>query len=352
MFEYSANLLRLVRGDAQLAPRVVIFYVSGQCNLNCAYCEDFGARRNAHTDAPVSLENARRILRVIRTGTDALILTGGEPLLHPQIDGIISVAKHELKFREVSIITNATLLDRHEKSLPALDRIIVSLDSLDAQLWSGVIQMPLATVQTIHDNVRRYAAMQKQYGYTMILNAVLNAQTIPGAFALLDFCAQHNLLVSFSPQAVNNLPHYDLMVSQEYKALVQELIARKKRGAPIVGSVRYLETMRDLAPYDCYPLLAPRVAPDGGLAYPCRPLEKANNGQGGRTANLLQIENWAQAYAQSESAYGIPPRACASCFQQCYAEPSLMQTHPFAFLWETARYRASRRGHLDTYAPG
>lgn len=352
MFDYAANLFRVVRGDRRLCPRVVIFYVSGQCNLNCMYCEDYGARRNARADAPVSLDDARRILRVIRTGAGALILTGGEPLLHPHIDEIVLAAKREMRFRQVTIITNAMLLDRHEKILPALDRVIVSLDSIDPQIWSGVIQMPPSTAQTILENIRRYAAMQKQYGYTMIVNAVLNAQTMPGALALLDFCEQHRLLVSFSPQAVSNLPHYDLLVSQEYQALVQTLIERKKRGAPIVGSLPYLETMRDLAPYDCYPLLAPRVMPDGGLAYPCRPLEKAQNGQGGRAANLLHAQNWTQVVAQSASAYGSPPRACASCFQQCYAEPSLMQTRPLTLLWETLRYRASRQGRLVTYAPG
>jgi hypothetical protein len=50
--------------------------------------------------------------------------------------------------------------------------------------------------------------------------------------------------------------------------------------------------------------------------------------------------------------YGSPPRLCSSCFQQCYAESSLLQSHPAAALNEWLRYPASRQARLFTYAPG
>jgi len=352
MLTYLRNLLKLARDDRRLVPQAVIFHVSGQCNFNCAYCEDYGARRNSQTDAPISLDDALHVLRVIRTGADSLILTGGEPLLHPQIDEIVRAAKNDFRFRQLTLITNGLLLPNHETLLPALDRLIVSLDSIDMQMWSAIINMPAATAQSILDNIVRYAAIQKKHGYTMIVNAVLNPQTIPGALVLLDFCERNHLLVSFSPQAVLNLPQYDLLVSEEYQRLLDALIERKKRGAPILGSCAYLQTLRDMNPYDCYPLLVPRVMPDGGLVYPCRPLEKAHDGQGGRDANLLQVEHWDEADDKSFEMYGKPPRVCTSCFQQCYAEPSLMQARPLTFLWENLRYPASRKGNLTTYAPG
>jgi hypothetical protein len=88
------------------------------------------------------------------------------------------------------------------------------------------------------------------------------------------------------------------------------------------------------------------------LAYPCRPLEKGNNGQGGRVVNLLNVKKWDDAWAKADSIYGQPPRNCHSCFQQCYAEPSLMQSKPLTLLWENLRYPTSRKGKLTTYAPG
>ena len=352
MFSYAANLFKLARNDRHLHPRVAIYYVTGQCNLNCAYCEDFGARRNAASHLPLPFEQVMRILRVIRSGMDALFLTGGEPLTHPDIDRIVLAAKKELKFREISLISNGLLLAQHETLLPALDRLIVSLDSADPQLWSQTIGVPPASAETILANIRQFAALQPKYGYRMIVNTVITPETLPGMDALLEFCIQNKLLVSFSPQSFNNWPRYELTVSSAYREFIQKLIQLKRDGAPVLGSDRYLRTLSAFEPYDCYPTLVPRIYPNGELSYPCRPFEKADNGQGGRPVNLLNVRTWAEAWHTAASTYGQPPRTCSSCFQQCYTEPSLMQARPLWLAWEWLRYPAVRRGNLSTYAPG
>ncbi|MBN1657205.1 MAG: hypothetical protein JXA93_02330, partial [Anaerolineae bacterium] len=166
------------------------------------------------------------------------------------------------------------------------------------------------------------------------------------------WCRAHGLLISFSPQAVNNWPHYDLLVNDEYQSFLRELLACKRRGAPILGSTAYLRTLIDLRLYSCYPALIPRIMPGGELIYPCWPIERAGTSQGGRPCNLLDADSWDEAFARAVDVYGPPPRICTSCFQQCYAEPSLMQARPFSYLGEWLRYAASRRGAVATYAPG
>ncbi|HUH95826.1 MAG TPA: radical SAM protein [Anaerolineales bacterium] len=352
MLTYASNLIKLARSDRHLDPRVAIYYVTTQCNLNCAYCEDFGARRNDHAEPPLPLGQALRVLRVIRSGVEALFITGGEPLLHPEIDELLGRAKREMKFREITLITNGFLLGRHEAALSAVDRLIVSLDSLDAESWSQTIGVPAASAGSIHANIRNYALRQREFGYRMMVNAVLSPETLSGAGALLEFCVEHHLLISFSPQAVNNWVRYELIVSPEYQTFIRKLIAYKKRGAPIAGSIRYLQTLINFQPYDCYPTLAPRIMPNGDLTYPCRPFEKADQGQGGRGVNLLDVQDWAEAWRRAQALYGQPPRTCHSCFQQCYIEPSLMQSRPFTLLYEYLRYPPSRNGNLKTYAAG
>ena len=358
LFVYLRNLLKLVRNDRHLYPQAAVFYVTGQCNLNCAYCEDFGVRRNRDNFAPIPLEQAMKILGVIRTGVDALMLTGGETLTHPDIDEIVLRAKGELRFRELTLISNGLLLSKHEAALSAVDRLIISLDSVDASAWSRTIGISPASVEAIIENVRHYAQEQDRVGYHMAVNVVLTPETLPAADALLDFCRSVKrkgsppLLVSFSPQSYNNWPRYELMVSPEYKAFLQKLLELKRLGAPILASSLYLRTMRDISPYDCYPTLTPRILPNGDLIYPCRPFEKADNGQGGRPVNLLNVQTWAEAWRTAYLTYGQPPRTCSSCFQQCYTEPSLMQARPLWLAWEWLRYPAVRRGNLSTYAPG
>lgn len=367
MFAYLQNLLRLTRGDFTLAPRLAVYYVTMQCNLNCAYCEDFGARRNHQVTPTPSLEDAKRILRVIRSGVDRLWLTGGEPLLHPQIGELLAHARNELKFREISLITNGVLLfrkttteiteDTEKKPLRTpldssfsvikhVDRLIVSLDSLEPQTLNQV-SVPDAYANTVIENVRRAAAMQKESHFQLMLNAVITPETLPGMDALLAFCAENRVHISFSPQSVNNLPRYELVTSAEYRAFIEKLIALKKRGTPILGSLSYFKMLLDQTPYECYPTLVPRILPDGWLTYPCRPMEKAGGEQGGRAVNLLDVQTWDEAWKIAKDKYGQAPTSCVSCFQQCYAEPSLMQAKPLEYLAE--KFRGTDPG---TYAPG
>ena len=352
MLTSARNLIKLARNDRHLQPLIGIYYVTGQCNLNCAYCEDFGARRNAANQRPLPLEQVLHILRVTRSGVEALMLTGGEPFTHPEIDQIALRAKQELKFRELSIISNGFLLAQHEAALAVVDRLIISLDCLDPQRWSATIGVPPAAAETILANIRKYAGLQKQFGYQMIINTVLTPETLPGAEDLLNFCSENKLLISFSPQAVNNWPRYELTVSSAYRDFIEKLLMLKQKGAPNLGSAAYLRTLRAFEPYDCYPTLAPRIYPNGELSFPCRPLEKANNGQGGRPVNLLDVQSWAAAWELAATTYGQPPRSCHSCFQQCYAEPSLMLAQPLALLNEWLRHPASRAANLTTYSPG
>jgi len=161
MFTYLENLLKIARGDFTLDPHIAVYYVTMQCNLNCAYCEDFGSRRNHLVTPAPPLEDAKHILKVIRTGVDRLWLTGGEPLMHPQLLDLLAYARDELHFREISLITNGTLLGNVIARSPSgdeaisthkgiaspsalndmlsyLDNLVISLDSVDPQALNMV----------------------------------------------------------------------------------------------------------------------------------------------------------------------------------------------------------------------
>jgi MoaA/NifB/PqqE/SkfB family radical SAM enzyme len=349
---YWINVGKLLRGDRLLRPLVVTYYVTTHCNLGCAYCEDFGSHHNDTATPPLDLPDAVRVLQVIRQATDCLILTGGEPLLYPDIARLAATAKHELGFRSITVLTNGSMLNQSQDLLPLLDRLVVSLDTTDPGDASRISGAPITVSNRILDNIRACADRQLEKDFQMVLNCVLTPESLPGAQRVLEFGVENGLLVSFSPQAVHNWPHYDLLVSSDYHAFLSQLVCYKRKGAPILGSETYLRTMSQMTPYSCYPTLVPRVMPNGDLLYPCRPIENENGSHGGRASNLLRTPNWEQAMDSAVERYGKPPRICTSCFQQCFAEPSLMQTRPFALLKEMLRYPASRRGTVWTHAPG
>jgi MoaA/NifB/PqqE/SkfB family radical SAM enzyme len=344
MLPYARNLWRLRRGQRTLDPRLAIYYVTTHCNLNCIYCEDFGARRN-ESAVTTTLEDAKKILTVIRSGVSNLWLTGGEPLLSPHILDLVTYARRDLRFRELSLITNGTLLSAHLDLLPFLDRLIISLDSTDPSVLATV-SLPNGQAKEVLSAIKAAAPLQKTYSFRLILNAVITPETLPHMDALLDFCATHKILLSFSPQAVDNWPRYELLVSSEYRAFIQRILTLKKYGAPILGSNAYLKTLLDQKPYACYPTLIPRITPDGWLIYPCLPMEKDGGESGGRPVNLRDVSTWDEAWATAVRLYGEAPSSCTSCFQQCYAESS--QSRPLTWTMERLRTGVD----LGTYAPG
>ena len=347
---YWKNIIKLVRNNDLLDPLVVMYYVTTKCNLDCQYCEDFGSRKNSLMTS-ASLEEAKQILRVIKEGSDNLFITGGEPFTYPNINELITFAKEELQFRNLTMITNGYLLPQHEGILHLLDRMIISLDSPNPDKWHKIINAPLKTAELIIENIKTFAANQEIYGNSMILNSVLTPDTLEDIESIVEFCINHRVTVSFSPQAVGNWPKYELLVSEKYKNALEKIISLKKSGAPILGSNAYYKTLINFSPYKCFPTLAPRVMPNGDLIYPCRPIEKEEDSHGGRI-NLLEIGNWEQTMSMLADEYGQPPKSCTSCFQQCYAEPSLMQSKPFSHLGELIRFSPSREGKISTYTPG
>ena len=348
---YLLNLAKLARGDRVLHPLIATYYVTTQCNFNCAYCEYFGARRNPQAEEQLDVDRAVRVLRVIRSGVDSLILTGGEPLLHPDIDQLITRAKDEVQFRHLTLLTNASLLHDHEAVLPHVDRLVISLDSTDPVIWSEIIGTTPGVAHTVLNNIRAYAARQRELGYQLVVNCVVTPQTLPQARSMLDFCEEHRIMISFSPQSVNNWPHYNLLTAQAYRDFLQNLIERKRAGAPILGSFDYFKMLHDFTPYACYPMLVPRVMPNGDLVYPCRPIELSGTTRGGRPCNLLEVKSWQEAIRLALQEYDDPPQTCTSCFQQCFAEPSLLQARPLSLLSEL-RYASSRQGAVWKHAPG
>ena len=347
---YALNLVKLLAGRRMLRPLAAIYHVTERCNLNCVYCEYYGARCSAE-HAPLSLAQAKVVLARIREGADRIIFTGGEPLLHPHIEALVRHAR-DLDFRGVTLLTNGALLADHTALLPLIDRLVVSLDAVAPARWDAVIRSAPGTAQQILDNLRALAPRQSEQDFRIIVNCVITPETLELVEGVIDFCAAHQLALSVSPQARNNWPRSELLTSARYHALIDRLMALKREGFPLLVSGPALHTMRRAIPFKCYPTLFAHVQPDGRLVYPCPPIQRSGTEHGGEPSSLLEVESWGAAVAQAHARFGSPPLICTSCFQQCYVEPSLMQARPLALLWEWLRYPVVRRGELATYSIG
>src|SRR3984957_5692835 len=98
-----------------------------RCNLACPYCNEYD-----DPPAPVPLEEMlRRIDHLGRRGTSVITISGGEPLLHPELDQII--ARIRKTGAIAGMITNGYLLmpDRIQRLNKAgLDHMQISIDNV------------------------------------------------------------------------------------------------------------------------------------------------------------------------------------------------------------------------------
>ncbi len=116
--------------------------VTDRCNFRCTYCmpkEVFGADYPYLPHASLlTFEEITRLARLfIAHGVRKIRLTGGEPLLRKNVEGLIeqlaALRTPDGEPLDITLTTNGSLLARKARALAAagLRRVTVSLDSLD-----------------------------------------------------------------------------------------------------------------------------------------------------------------------------------------------------------------------------
>ncbi len=123
-------------GGDNIEPRLalVAWEITRSCNLNCAHCRASAGYR--HYDGELSTEECFRVVdEIAEVGKPIIILTGGEPLLRPDV---FDIAKYAVsKDLRLAMGTNGTLLTEEMamkmKDVP-ISRVGISLDFPSAEL--------------------------------------------------------------------------------------------------------------------------------------------------------------------------------------------------------------------------
>ncbi|MBN1266764.1 MAG: GTP 3',8-cyclase MoaA [Anaerolineales bacterium] len=118
--------------------------VTDRCNFRCTYCmpeEIFGHDYTflTHRDLLSFAELDRLVRLFYQAGCRKVRLTGGEPLLRPDLADLITSFR-TLPDLEITMTTNGSLLEQYAESLKqaGLDRVTVSLDALDEAVFAAL----------------------------------------------------------------------------------------------------------------------------------------------------------------------------------------------------------------------
>jgi cyclic pyranopterin phosphate synthase len=160
--------------------------VTDRCNFRCTYCmprEVFGhGYQFLDRSELLTFEEVTRVARVfVRGGVEKLRLTGGEPLLRRDIETLIDMLDglREDGLRDLTLTTNGSMLARKAEALRAagLDRITVSLDSLDEEVFQRMNDVRFS-VGRVLDGIDAAAAAGLPVKVNMVVQRGVNDESI------------------------------------------------------------------------------------------------------------------------------------------------------------------------------
>ena len=98
-----------------------------RCNLSCSYCNEYD-----DVSKPVPLKVMfERLDKLADLGTTAIIISGGEPLMHPDIEAIVDRIRRRGML--ACLITNGYLLTKekiHKLNKAGLEYMQISIDNV------------------------------------------------------------------------------------------------------------------------------------------------------------------------------------------------------------------------------
>lgn len=115
--------------------------VTDRCNLRCVYClPETGVQWQSRPNQLSAEEIASITEAAAQAGVKRVRLTGGEPLVRPDIVKIVDRIASIPNIEEVSLTTNAMLLERLAQPLAdaGLKRVNISLDTLQADKFKRI----------------------------------------------------------------------------------------------------------------------------------------------------------------------------------------------------------------------
>lgn len=213
-------------------PLFVTLCITGKCNAKCIYCYgDYYFKDNG--PGMSTAEILTLIEQLVAQGTRYIAVSGGEPLLHPEVGRIVDFIKAQ--GCECALGTNGHLLSAKIQAVARADVMAVSLDgdeaAHDLNRGPGSFKLAMAGIAAAIANRN-----------TVMLNAVLTKNNISSIDYLVNLARRLKVKVKFAFLVYSDdKRRQDIfktieLTNDEIRAALEQIIILKQAGAPILYS--------------------------------------------------------------------------------------------------------------------
>ncbi|MCD4825194.1 MAG: radical SAM protein [Phycisphaerae bacterium] len=152
-----------------------VYEITPRCNLDCGFCYNVWKQPGqaiGELDSDVACEMLQRVLG--NSDAQWLTFTGGEPLLYPDLDGVVAFVRERFPHIRLGLATNATLLtaERLTRLVEAgVEYVEISLFVSDNAGYRRI------TGRDVFDSVRQAIALVKSFNLSLTVATLLSRET-------------------------------------------------------------------------------------------------------------------------------------------------------------------------------
>ena len=205
------------------------WHITNLCNLRCTHCYQDDFSREKDLDLPGLQKITHNILNTMNEWDRkaCIHLTGGEPLLKPELFPLLEYLDQNPLIDELGIITNGLLFDedvvKRLSAFPKLKKIKISLDGADAETNDSIRQEGIfkKVVQNI-PLIRRANSFEIILMFTVMKR---NFRNLPSFFKLSqELGIQGFIIERFIPLGRGRERMDEVLNKEEWREMVKMLL--------------------------------------------------------------------------------------------------------------------------------
>lgn len=198
--------------------------VSRKCNYDCYFCHGEGIEKT--TEEIFNGDDYKYLVDFCKKkyGWNTVTITGGEPLIRNDIEDII------MKIKEsginITIVSNGELIDKKMNCLSEIERLNVSIHSLDEDIYSDIIQRK-GKLQKVIYNLSQLRNLNKKIDIRINMTVVKGQNdSTENLSKIISFAKKINASIKiielFSEDKTKIVPIYEIkkqLITQNFKVL-------------------------------------------------------------------------------------------------------------------------------------